>query len=142
MFKYFDDENFLKNRNDWRFFHYEIEEDCPLLLLADFLKEFDNISYDRKKAVIHSSTKNGEIYSIKEINEFNRKYGHYLEICGVGNEVGAMTHDPGCAVVEFQVNINTYYKEVNHLGYDPNFKEEEKVIDLSFLESIFKKSKK
>lgn len=105
--------------------------------MADFLKDMDNVLYDRKNAIIHMITKNGQIYSIDEINEFNYRNENDLKIIGVGNEVGSLTHDPGCAKFKFQINVDTYEKEVKKLGY-PDFKEE--IIDIK-LEDLFTKLK-
>ena len=34
-----------------------------------------------------------------------------------------MTHDPGCAILEFQVNVDKHETEVKQLGY-PDFEED------------------
>ena len=105
--------------------------------MADFLKDMHDINYDRKKAIIHMSTKNGQIYSIDEINEFNQKNKDDLKIIGVGNEVGSLTIDPGCAIITFQVNVDNYQKEVKALGF-PDFKEKEVEFNLDDILIRFK----
>lgn len=53
-----------------------------------------DVFYDRKKAIVHMITKNGQIYSIDEINEFNHRNKSDLKIICVGNEVGSLTCHP------------------------------------------------
>ncbi len=108
--------------------------------MADFLKDMHDVFYDRKNAIVHMSTKDGQIYSIDEINEFNYRNKNDLKIIGVGNEVGSLTCDPGCAILEFQINVDTYKKEVKKLGY-PDFKEEKVDITLEDILAYLKSKK-
>lgn len=96
-----------------------------------------DVFYDRKKAIVHMITKNGQIYSIDEINEFNHRNKSDLKIICVGNEVGSLTCHPGCAILKFQINNDVYENELKKLGY-PDFKEEK--VDIK-LEDILTKLK-
>lgn len=136
MFEYLDKLTETGDYDDWRYLHFKEDEEQPLIQLDEFLKELHNLSYDRKRAIIHSSTKHGEVYSIEKINTFNKKHSRYLTISGVGNEATSMTVDPGCAIIEFQVNLETYKEKIEEYGYDPNFKEPEEKISLVALELL------
>ena len=133
----------LKNTDsEFRFLEYKsVDFRFPYVEdMADFLKDMHDVHYDRKKAIIHMSTKNGQVYSIDEINEFNQTNKEDLKIIGVGNEIGSLTHDPGCAIIKVQVNVETYQKEVKTLGF-PDFKEKYVELTLEDILSRFKQKK-
>lgn len=141
MFESLDKMTATGEYDDWRYLHFKQQEEHPLASLDSFLKELKNLSYDRKRAIIHSSTKNGEIYSITKINQFNQKNSKYLTISGVGNEVTSMTIDSGCAIIEFQVNIETYKEKIEEYGYEEDFVEEPTISSegLELLRRLLKK---
>ena len=75
-------EKFIKNlfnnldcNSKNRFLDYKsVDFEFPYIEdMANFLKDMHDVNYDRKKAIIHMSTKEGQIYSIDEINELIRE---------------------------------------------------------------------
>ncbi|RAP52700.1 MAG: hypothetical protein BZ138_02540 [Methanosphaera sp. rholeuAM270] len=134
---------FNNNSSEFRFLHYEHTDfEFPYVSkMSELFEDMHDISYDRKDAVIHMSTKKGRIYSVDEINEFNEENKDYLKIIGVGNEIGSLTIDPGCAKLILQVNVNTYEKEVKELGY-PDFEEKTSELSLEYILDRLKSNKK
>ena len=129
--------------SDFRHLTYESTDfEFPYVeKMAYFLKDMHDVSYDRKNAIITMSTKNGKIYSFNDIIKFNQMNQDDLEIIGVGNEVGSLTHDPGCAILKFQVNVDKHETEVKQLGY-PDFEEDNSDWGLDEILMMLKNNKK
>lgn len=122
MFKYFE-ANGVKER----YLHYYPQQEFSEIFspLASWLKNMDYVVYDSQNATITMTTTDGQIYGLDEIIEFNSKYSDDIEIIGIGNQVSAINHNAGGAVIQFQINIVKYENEIKKHGYNTDFEETE-----------------
>ena len=98
----------------YKYLHYEKDYSFRF---AQFLEKMDYFTYDVKNAIIRMSTKNGEIYAFEDLVKFNKKYSRYLKISGIGNDISAITIDPGCAIIEFELNTEYFKEDIIDIQY-------------------------
>ena len=100
----------------------------------------DYFEYNVKDAYIKMRTKNGEIYSIDEILDFNSKYGEYIKITGVGNEFSPVDIYDDCAVIIFRINKEYFKDEILNIQKSVDLIELKDTFDIYPLDIIEKRS--
>lgn len=74
----------------------------------------DYFSYDVENAIITMITKEGDIYNLDELIQFNKENKKYLKIIGVGNEFSPIIKDSESAIIEFKVS-KYFKKDINDI---------------------------
>ena len=106
---------------------------------APFLKNMDYFSYDVENAIITMITKEGDIYNLDELIQFNKENKKYLKIIGVGNEFSPIIKDSESAIIEFKVS-KYFKKDINDIQLAVRKRELTDTFDIYPLDIIEKRT--